>query len=490
MDRRDFLKTCLAGGTTLGTIGLSPWTRALADHSGPVPVPRTVINTMMLGGADLRYLFAPDPTDIDFSEAYLDARLPIYRLNSGGTTASYANYVDFFNDQYLPVSYGGASFGIHHTAEWLASQFEAGHVAIVCNVLGSANRRHDHSQLISHTGDPTADGNDFDVSGWGGRLAEATGAASNAVAMTGNVPIFCKGSDPANRLAQVIHARNTRSFALPGENTSATSEQSVLSRALTSYYAARGAEIDGAGTPADWPFRRFFDFEASLRQFGDAFADRLAEVAPAHPPEIARLYSGVANGGLGNSGFGRQIANVYDCVLANDILGMRVGYLDRGGWDTHSQQQGAIEGNLRDFFRLDGAFHTLTAELGAADGGLTSGAADNVLFVFNWDFGRQLRANGDRGTDHGRGNYTIMITQNGSMQGGVYGQMFPDRELDDSGGPAPIDTQGADIQGETGLENVLAALSDWTEPGAGNAVFPNRDTNFVENGVDLNTIFV
>lgn len=118
-------------------------------------------------------------------------------------------------------------------------------------------------------------------------------------------------------------------------------------------------------------------------------------------------------------------------------------------------------------------------------------AETNTVYVFSSDFGRQLKANGDRGTDHGRGNYMILIGD--SVKGGVYGEMFPASEI--TGDPAPYDTQGADIKGLTSFERVLAEVCDWVEPESGVKVFPNTILNdstggpILEDGVDLKTLF-
>ena len=113
------------------------------------------------------------------------------------------------------------------------------------------------------------------------------------------------------------------------------------------------------------------------------------------------------------------------------------------------------------------------------------------MFVFTTDFGRQLRANGDAGTDHGSGNYMILVGP--SVNGGVYGDMFPASEI--TGNPTPYDTQGADIAGLTSFERVLGEACDWVEPGTGVQVFPNTVLNdlpggpILEPGVDLTTLF-
>jgi uncharacterized protein (DUF1501 family) len=85
-----------------------------------------------------------------------------------------------------------------------------------------------------------------------------------------------------------------------------------------------------------------------------------------------------------------------------------LGFVDVGGWDTHVNQ-GAATGHLA----------THLAELGRGLAGFaqSSGPAwnDTVVVVIS-EFGRTVRENGDRGTDHGHGSvYWVM---GGGIKGG------------------------------------------------------------------------
>ncbi len=104
------------------------------------------------------------------------------------------------------------------------------------------------------------------------------------------------------------------------------------------------------------------------------------------------------------------------------------------------------------------------------------------------DFGWQLRANGDDGTDHGRGIYTILAGY--GVTGGVYGEMFPEREsVEDGNGRIPLETSGADIEGRTSTERVLAEACEWMQPGSSGAVFPNAGASDVEVPGLLDALF-
>ena len=446
------------------------------------PYGRTLINVMLLGGADLRYLFVPDPlSEPEYAAKFWDARQSIYQYN-GANAALYPTYDTVWDGLYTSVtdSASGSTFGIHNNASWLTEQFSLGNVAIVANVLGSDNRRHDHSQLIVNTGDVQASQYIYDREGWGGRLVY-TIAAANAVSVTNDISVYCNGIDATNRNAKVVHARDTRDFGLSPGDADPGSDNSVMARALKAYYAQRGLEAQAL--PADWPYQKFFRHERALRQFGDAFNARLADVAPVQPSALEALYTAGSGNTLNSANFGQQCASAYDSFFGADLFQMRTLSLEYTGWDTHRLEKTRFESNIEDLFGAGKGLAILTDELELSGGG----ANDDLVYVFNTDFGRQLRANGDYGTDHGTGNYMILVGR--SVNGGIYGEMFPTSEIQGAAGDTRFDQQGADIEGRTSFERILAEACDWVEPGSGAAVFPDADASILEAGVDPGMLF-
>jgi uncharacterized protein (DUF1501 family) len=126
-------------------------------------------------------------------------------------------------------------------------------------------------------------------------------------------------------------------------------------------------------------------------------------------------------GPLGNSL--RQIAQ-----LVKADVGLEVAFTDVGGWDTHAAEggnNGQLANRLRDFAQAIAAF---SRDLG-------SRMADVTLVTMS-EFGRTVRENGNRGTDHGHAN--VMLLLGGGVRGGrVYGrwpgldrhQLFEGRDL-------------------------------------------------------------
>jgi uncharacterized protein (DUF1501 family) len=107
---------------------------------------------------------------------------------------------------------------------------------------------------------------------------------------------------------------------------------------------------------------------------------------------------------------------------------IRLVFASLGGWDTHVNQ-----GN--DKGQLAGRLKALGDGLAALAKGLGNNWSDTVVVVVS-EFGRTMRENGNRGTDHGHGN--VMWVLGGPVKGGkIYGdwpglaeaQLYQGRDL-------------------------------------------------------------
>lgn len=83
-----------------------------------------------------------------------------------------------------------------------------------------------------------------------------------------------------------------------------------------------------------------------------------------------------------------------------------LGFVDVGGWDTHADQAGQLNFKL---LQLGKGLAAFAAELGPAEWARTT-------VVVMSEFGRTLRENGARGTDHGNG--TVYWVLGGAVRGG------------------------------------------------------------------------
>jgi uncharacterized protein (DUF1501 family) len=109
--------------------------------------------------------------------------------------------------------------------------------------------------------------------------------------------------------------------------------------------------------------------------------------------------------------FGRSLMQIAQMIKAN--LGVEVAFADIGGWDTHANQGGAA-GQLANRFR------EFSSGLAALYQDLGDRMADVVVLTMS-EFGRTVRQNGNRGTDHGHA--TCFMVMGGPIRGGkVYGK--------------------------------------------------------------------
>jgi uncharacterized protein (DUF1501 family) len=92
--------------------------------------------------------------------------------------------------------------------------------------------------------------------------------------------------------------------------------------------------------------------------------------------------------------------------------GPRIAALEIGGWDTHAVQTPRLAGVLRQ----------LDAGLAALKSGLGEEWRQTAVLVMT-EFGRTVRANGTKGTDHGTG--TVAFVLGGAVAGGRVGGEWP-----------------------------------------------------------------
>jgi uncharacterized protein (DUF1501 family) len=374
--------------------------------------------------------------------------------------------------------YSGRAIGIHRVAPWLHQQFERGKAAIVANAFCSRNRRHDQSILNADAGEPELDVLNFDRSGWGGRLVEMIGDQSNSVELGPSVSTFNKGSIPGRRLDRVVHAQDMRDVALAAsEAENPGSRRSVLARSLQAYYLGRGAEV-AATEAGNWPYHAFFQHHQALSEFGSRIQSSLDLCQP--------LPEALVNLQLSSGEFAQQCRNLFDVCQVPGALDLGVMSMNYGGWDTHNNQATEIERNLADIFGENAGLMTAMNAISSLPY-QQHAAAEQLVFYFASDFGRQLVANGAGGTDHGRGTYSILIGE--QIRGGVYGEIFPESESKpDLDGQVALQTAGADITGLTSTDRILSVATEWVRPGTGSLVFPEAATADNEAGVNLDLL--
>ncbi|MCZ6634899.1 MAG: DUF1501 domain-containing protein [bacterium] len=107
-----------------------------------------------------------------------------------------------------------------------------------------------------------------------------------------------------------------------------------------------------------------------------------------------------------NSPLGNRLRQIAQLVKAE--VGLEVAFTETGGWDTHVQQGTTVGSFSRRATDLSKAINAFWTDLGPYQ--------DDVVLITMTEFGRTVRQNGSRGTDHGRGSCLFVLGN--SVDGG------------------------------------------------------------------------
>ncbi len=499
--RKEFLAMAGAGAYALSGIG--SWAGLFAASQPSQP---TLIHILLEGGPDFRHLFVPPPNSNTNSYGYKYWNNRVTTTGRGSRPADPGRWQEIYNRFYEQFTISGVTFGVLKDNNgrpdangWLRQLLKANpnRVAIINNVYHSTSRDHHHSLLVLQTGVYTTASGSANASGWGGRLINLLGGSNRLINFSRSIRPFCN----TDQKQHILSFTDSRNFGLrpPRNEGNRLNPNDRGLRALRQYYEniTAGTSLNLAGTP----YEKFIGQRTRIQNLTDSI--RAALPAPAQgqtfvdvlPDRIRNLFRGT--GALNNQDFARQIANLRDAFAVNSLIQMRIASLNYGGWDSHKNQITDIEPQFDDLFGINKGLHSLIQELGGMN---------NIVFLFTGEFGRQLKSNGDNGTDHGRANTVLAI--GGNVNGGVYGEMFPAIEAaNDGSGKAPYDYFNRDIEGRTSFDAVFKKVADWVNNGNDtlSAVFNNnltslnfpaaRSTNGVErqnfpNGPAINLNFL
>ena len=310
-------------------------------------------------------------------------------------------------------------FGLHPSLASLKPLYDARHLAIV-DAVGSPDptRSHFDAQDYMESGTP---GYKNQADGWMNRaLVKEAGSLSplRAVSMGTNLPRSMRGRNDA------ISINNLNDFQVKDLNSSGTFESMYASTVDT--------VLHGTG-------RETFD------------AIRIMQ-------SIQKQRYTPANGAKYPGGkFGQNLQQIARLIKAD--VGVEVAFAEIGGWDTHVNEANQLSNNLTEFGQ---SLAALYQDLGDR--------MEDVTVVTMSEFGRTVRENGDRGTDHGHAN--VMFVMGGDIRGGkVYGdwpgladdeQLYEGRDLN-------LTTDFRDVLGELvarhmGNRNLKAVFPGYENP--------------------------
>jgi len=364
LDRREFLKGCCAVAATGAVAGPSLLFSDPA-HAAANPYD-TIVHVFLRGGIDGLNLVLPiSGNDRTF---YEQAR-PDLSIAASGSYGALP----------LTLSSGAATgFGLHPSATGLRDIWTDGKLAIVhgCGLLTTVTRSHFDAQLYLDLGTPGQHGTG---SGWITRAWDtqpgAADAAMPALAVNSRTPTNLLGATDALTMG------SPSDFAL---NAGAWAWQKTR--------ADSPAGLKGVNET----LARLWKGETGLEDSGRA-ADASLKIIAGQP-------YGDLPASWPTSTFARQLWTVAQSVRFN--LGMRYAALDLGGWDTHDGQGTAGSGYHYYQDRIAELSQALAAFYGELKNG---GELGRVTVVVQSEFGRRVRQNGSRGTDHGYGNPLLVL---------------------------------------------------------------------------------
>ncbi len=268
-------------------------------------------------------------------------------------------------------------FGLHPSLAMLKPLWDAKRLAIV-DAVGSPDNTRSHFDAQDYMESATP-GVKSTRDGWLNRYLQSNvdqkASPFRAVSMTQNLPRTLQGRAPA------LAINNLSDFTIRAGASSASVQggfESIYDESVNDVLKGTGKET----------------FEA---------VNFLKQVNPSqYKPENGAQYP--------RTPFGNSLLQISQLVKAG--IGLEVAFTDVGGWDTHSNQ-GDSRGQLANLLLQFGAgIGALVTDLG--------GRMDDIVILTMSEFGRTVRENGTRGTDHGHANAMFVIGN--SVRGGkVYG---------------------------------------------------------------------
>ena len=310
-------------------------------------------------------------------------------------------------------------FGLHPSLASLKPMFDARHLAIV-DAVGSPDptRSHFDAQDYMESGTP---GLKATGDGWMNRaLLKPVGPASplRAVSLGSGLSRTLRGPNDA------IAVNNLNDFQVKDQKSAATFE--------SMYDHSHDTVLHGTGKET---FSAVKIMQSIQKQ--------------RYTPANGAKYPG--------GKFGQNLQQIARLIKAD--VGIEVAFAEIGGWDTHVNEANQLANNLTEFGQ---SLAALYQDLGDR--------MEDVTVVTMSEFGRTVRENGDRGTDHGHAN--VMFVMGGDIRGGkVYGdwpgladdeQLYEGRDLN-------LTTDFRDVLGELvsrhmGNRNLKAVFPGYNNP--------------------------
>jgi uncharacterized protein (DUF1501 family) len=355
-----------------------------------------------------------------------------------------------------PLNTPGRTFGIHPSMPNLAALFEAENAAFVANVGTLIEPVQNRSQVIaaskllplglySHSDQieqwQTSVPHSRTGIGWAGRTMDLIKSVNPGQAVSMNI-----STDGSNVFQSGVTGAE---YAVnPGNSQQPDGGATALS-GYEKDYIPNGNFTNAASAAMDGLLARQYQnllqdtWQAKRRTALEAYEQYSAATAASLPGNIV----------FPNTSLGRQLRQVAKAVMGRNGLGAvrQTFFVNRGGWDHHSDTLLLQESMLAEVDNALGAFWQQLVALGI----------ENQVTLFTGsDFGRTLTSNA-RGSDHAWGGNHLVI--GGSVIGRkIYGS-YPSLAVNpDSGSELnPLDTGRGRMIPTTSCDEYFAELALW-----------------------------
>lgn len=401
MNRRYFIKSGSVALASFGVAGVAPsfLQRAVLGQSTSKGQRRkTLIAIFQRGAVDGLNMVVPHG-----EVAYYDSR-PLIAIPkpAAGNLESVIDLDGFF--------------GLHPSMTPIKSLWDSKRLAII-HAAGSPDNTRSHFDAQDYMESATP-GRKGTPDGWLNRyLQSKTGADRSpfrAVSLTKALPRAMQGGAPTVAMSSISE------FAIRAGRSSASVQggfEAIYEQTVNDALVGTGKET----------------FEA---------VNYLKKVNPAqYRPENGAQYP--------RTPFGNSLLQIAQLIKAG--VGLEVAFTDTQGlnWDTHVNQ-GNARGQLANLLQqFSNGLAALAMDLGQR--------MDDVVILTMSEFGRTVRENGNRGTDHGHANAMFVIGN--SVRGGrVYGQ-WPGLKTDQlhDGRDLALTTDFRDVFGEVAKRHMGSA---------------------------------
>lgn len=373
LSRRDFVK----GGVALVTIGttaqslLKGAVAFAAQHPEAVAAtrPKTLILVQLAGGNDgLRTLIPYEDGN------YFDAR-PTLAIDP---------------EEVLPLEDG---LGLHPNLRGLHELWSEGTLAVVQGV-GYPNQNYSHfkSMAIWQAGDPELS---FD-NGWLGRTLEAMESEIHDPLAGFNIGTSTP-PELRNATVPITSVQDPEQFGIRVRGRPAEPSEPRTAALLKLYEEY----------PANSPFGVLLETTADTAV---STSQQLQAAAALYEPAVDYPQTAFAAG----------LSVLAQAIVAD--LGVRVGHISLGGFDTHTNEAAAHDALMA---TLDEGLSAFYRDLEA------HGRADDVIVATWSEFARRVRENANGGTDHGAANCLFVLGR--SVRRGLYGDPVSLTDLIDGG---------------------------------------------------------